>query len=233
MNLEHYLMGHHQGTHRQIFRLLRQERVTVNDAVVVAGHQPLETTDRVCVDGVEVTGRQPQYLMFNRPLGFQDDLTPTTARSLGSLLNDFDQQWQLAAQVDLPKEATGIVLVSDDAHFLTDLDQIGWASQLTAHFTGPVVPDLTAVKAATTWENLTLKRDTVQQTATLVGTLHDVAAGVAAITPLPGLVGPVIRTQLGPLKLPNDLATGTYRGLFPEEIDALVAPLDPPRSVSR
>lgn len=233
MNLEHYLTVHHQGTRRQIFRLLRQERVTVNGVVVVTGHQPLEATDRVCVDGVVVTGRQPQYLMFNRPLGFQDDLTPTTARSLGSLLNDFDQQWQLTALVDLPKEATGIVLVSDDAHFLADLRQIGWASQLTAHFTGPAALDLAAVKGAATWEDLTLKNDTVRQTTTLVGTVHDVAAGVAAIMQLPGLVGPVIRTQLGPLKLPNDLATGTYRGLFPAEIDGLVAPLDTTRPASR
>ncbi|MGP4117580.1 16S rRNA pseudouridylate synthase [Levilactobacillus zymae] len=226
MNLEHYLTEHHQGTRRQIVRLLRQERVTVNDAVVVTGHTAVTATDCICVDGLAVTGRQPQYLVFNRPLGFQDDLTPTTPRSLGGLLNEFDRQWQLTALADLPKEATGLVLASDDAHFLTDLQRIGWASQLTAQLTGPVAPDLSALKAAVTWQALTVTPDAVHQTTTIVGTTKGVAAAVIALSQLPGLIGPVTRTGVGPLTLPGDLPVGTYRGLFAPEIDALVAPLD-------
>lgn len=226
MNLERYLTEHHQGTRRQIVRLLRQERVTVNDAVVVTGHTPISATDQVRVDGLTVTGRQPQYLIFNRPLGFQDDLTPTTPRSLGSLLNDFDRQWQLAALADLPKEATGLVLASDDGHFLMDLQRVTWASQLTAQLMGPVAPDLTALRAAVTWQELTVTPDAVRQTTTIVGTTKGVAAAVIALNQLPGLIGPVVRTGVGPLLLPGDLPVGTYRGLLPTEIDALVAPLE-------
>ncbi|RXI79474.1 pseudouridine synthase domain-containing protein [Levilactobacillus suantsaii] len=225
MNLERYLTEHHQGTRRQIFRLLRQERVTVNDAVAVAGHTTVQPQDRICVDGLAVTGRQPQYLIFNRPLGFQNDLTPTVPRSLGSLLNDFDRQWQLTALADLPKTATGLVLASDDSRFVSDLQSLGWPSQVTAHLSAPLT-DLTALRSAVAWQSLTAEVKAVQQTTTLVGVTHDLTGALTQFAQLPGLVGPVARTAFGPVSLPGDLPMGTYRGLFPAEIDALVAPLD-------
>lgn len=223
MNIERYLTAHRQGTPGQIFRLLRQGRVTVDDLVVDSPRTDVTSGQQVRVDGVTVTGRQPQYLVFNKPVGFVLNLDPTGQRSLGSLLNPLDQQRSLKALADLPKETVGLVLASDDEHFLTDVAQQNWRSTLQIVLAQTTVPTLPANGA---FEDVTSHVDKVRQTTTLSLTTTDVPAGVSALSALANANEPVVRTQLGPLALPVDLAVGTYRGLFAQEIDALNGPLD-------
>jgi len=218
MNIERYLTEHRQGTPGQIFRLLRQGRVTVNDLVVDTPRENVSETDQVRVDGMAVTGRQPQYLIFNKPVGFTLELEPTSQRSLGSLLNALDQQRTLMTSADLPKEAAGMVVVSDDDHFLTEVAQADWPNTLQVSLNGTTVPDL-PVNAA--FNRVTTRVDTVHQSVTVTLVTRDIAAGIAVLTALPNVNGPVNRIALGALALPVDLPVGTYRGLFDDEIDAL------------
>ncbi|WP_395390448.1 MULTISPECIES: 16S rRNA pseudouridylate synthase [Levilactobacillus] len=218
MNIERYLTEHRQGTPRQIFRLLRQGRVTVNDLVVDSPRENVVATDQVRVDGLAVTGRQPQYLVFNKPVGFVLNLEPTSQRSLGSLLNALDQQRTLKALADLPKEAVGLVVASDDEHFLADVTAQNWDSTLQVSLSGTTVPTLTTNAA---FKQVTSSVDQVHQSVTLTLVTSDVPAGIAALSALPGVNGPVSRTAVGPLALPVDLPVGTYRGLFATEIDAV------------
>lgn len=224
MNIERYLSEHHQGTRRQIFRLLRQGRVTVN-GTVITGYDQVDSTDNVQVDGLTVTGRRPQYLMFNKPLGFATDLVPTHPRSLGSLLNDFDRERLLTVVPDLPKAIAGLALASDDTHFVDDVDQLAWPSELTVQLTGKVAPSEAVLRNAA-WQRHVVHVDTKHQVVQLTVTTTTVDAAVAVLNQLPGIVGAVVRSALGPLRLPADLSVGMYRGLFPDEIDGLVAPLD-------
>ncbi|MFD1455629.1 16S rRNA pseudouridylate synthase [Levilactobacillus lanxiensis] len=218
MNIERYLTEHRQGTPGQIFRLLRQGRVTVNDLVVDSPRENVTATDQVRVDGLAVTGRQPQYLVFNKPVGFVLNLEPTSQRSLGSLLNALDQQRPLKALADLPKEAVGVVVASDDEHFLADVTAQNWDSTLQVSLSGTTVPTLTT---NTAFKQVTSSVDQVHQSVTLTLVTSDVPAGIAALSALPAVNGPVNRTALGPLTLPVDLPVGTYRGLFATEIDAV------------
>jgi len=218
MNIERYLTEHRQGTPGQIFRLLRQGRVTVNDLVVDSPRENVVATDQVRVDGLAVTGRQPQYLVFNKPVGFVLNLEPTSQRSLGSLLNALDQQRTLKPLADLPKEAVGLVVASDDEHFLADVTAQNWDSTLQVSLSGTTVPTLTTNVA---FNQVTSSVDQVHQSVTLTLVTSDVPAGIAELTALPGVNGPVSRTALGPLALPVDLPVGTYRGLFAKEIDAV------------
>lgn len=218
MNIERYLTEHRQGTPGQIFRLLRQGRVTVNDLVVDSPRENVAVTDQVRVDGLTVTGRQPQYLVFNKPVGFVLNLESTSQRSLGSLLNALDQQRSLKALADLPKEAVGVVVASDDEHFLADVTAQNWDSTLQVSLSGTTVPKLTTNAA---FKQVTTNVDQVHQSVTLTLVTSDVPAGIAALSALPGVNGPVNRTALGPLALPVDLPVGTYRGLFATEIDAV------------
>ncbi|WP_125683243.1 16S rRNA pseudouridylate synthase [Levilactobacillus yonginensis] len=219
MNIERYLTEHRQGTPGQIFRLLRQGRVTVNDVVVDSPRRPVMTQDDVRVDNLAVAGRQPQYYVFNKPMGFQLSMDPTVPRSLGSLLNGFDQQWQLESLADLPREAVGAVIASDDVQFLTDVVAQNWSSTCRVQLTGVVAPEITA---NTAFQKLTTQVDQASQTTTVSLETTDLAAAVATLSQLPGVTGPVERTALGPLGCPVDLAIGTYRGLTAIEIDSLL-----------
>lgn len=218
MNIERYLTAHRQGTPGQIFRLLRQGRVTVNDLVVDSPRENVAADDRVQVDGMAVTGRQPQYLLFNKPVGFLLNLEPTSQHSLGSLLNGLDQQRALKALATLPKEAVGLVIASDDEHFLADVAQQNWPSTLQISLSGTTVPKMGPNAA---FSEVTARVDCVHQSVTMTLKTCDVTAGVAALTALPGANSPVCRTAVGPLALPVDLPVGTYRGLFAVEIDTI------------
>jgi len=219
MNIERYLTEHRQGTPGQIFRLLRQGRVTVNDVVVDSPRKLVTSQDDDRDDKLAVAGRQPQYYVFNKPLGFQLSLDPTAPRSLGSLLNGFDQQWQLQSLADLPREAVGVVIASDDAQFLMDVVAQNWLSTCRVQLAGVVVPEIAANPA---FQNLTTQVDQVSQTMTISLQTSDLTAAVATLSQLPGVTGPVERTALGPLSCPVDLAIGTYRGLTASEIDGLL-----------
>ncbi|ERK40595.1 S4 domain protein, partial [Levilactobacillus brevis ATCC 14869 = DSM 20054] len=50
MNIERYLTEHHQGTPGQIFRLLRQGRVKVNDRLIDSPRETVDASDQVTVD---------------------------------------------------------------------------------------------------------------------------------------------------------------------------------------
>lgn len=222
MNIERYLTEHRQGTPGQIFRLLRQGRVTVNETVIDSPRENVDESDQVQVDGMAVKGRQPQYLLFNKPVGFVLNLEPTSQHSLGSLLNALDEQRSLKALADLPKEAVGLVLASDDDRFITDVDHQNWSSCLQVTVTGTTPPTLTFSQAV---QDFTTQVDTIHQTTTLTVTTTDVSAVTERLRNLPNVTGPVTRVGMGPLALPVDLAVGTYRGLTAAEIDALNGPL--------
>jgi len=151
-------------------------------------------------------------------VGFVLNLEPTSQRSLGSLLNALDQQRSLNALADLPKEAVGLVVASDDEHFLADVTAQNWDSTLQVSLSGTTVPTLTTNAA---FKQVTSSVDQVHQSVTLTLVTSDVPAGIAELAALPGVNGPVNRTALGPLALPVDLPVGTYRGLFATEIDAV------------
>jgi len=223
MNIERYLTEHRQGTPLQILRLLRQGRVTVNSAVIDSPRTTVAVTDNVRVDGMTVTGRQPQYLVFNKPVGFQLSMDPTTPHSLGSLLNAFDQPRQLKPLADLPKEAVGLVLASDDEHFLTDMTIQNWSSQFQVRVSGTTIPKLAPNQA---FRDVTTQVDQVHQHVTVTLTTTDGEMAVAVLGALPDALGPVERVTIGPLRLPVDLPNGAYRGLLPAEIDELTGPLD-------
>ena len=227
MNIERYLNDHRQGTPRQILRLLRQGRVTVNDALIDSPLTTVTKTDAVRVDGMAVTGRRPQYLVFNKPVGFQLSLDPTSVHSLGSLLNALDQVQPLKALADLPKEAIGLVLASDDDHFLTDVAAQEWVSTLQVSLAG-VVTTLPLLDNDLTFTALRLVPDEVHQATTVTVKTRDLTAAVSTLMQIKSLNAPVNRVAFGPLTLPVDLSVATYRGLFPTEIDALNGPLDDP-----
>ncbi|WP_407889978.1 16S rRNA pseudouridylate synthase [Levilactobacillus sp. N40-8-2] len=231
MNIERYLTEHRQGTPRQILRLLRQQRVTVNDDVVDLPLLTVTKSDQVRVDGMAVTGRQPQYMVFNKPIGFQLSMDPTSAHSLGSLLNTLDQVRPLRALTDLPKEASGLVLASDDDHFLTDVDQQEWVSSLRVQLTGEVA-QLPSLEGDITFEDVKIVPDAIHQLTTVTVRTRDLTVAVPTLMALKGVNGPVSRVAYGPLPLPVDLSSASYRGLFPAEIDALNGPLDTDLSAS-
>jgi len=224
MNIERYLTDHRQGTPRQILRLLRQGRVTVNDDPIDSPLATVAKADQVRVDGMAVTGRQPQYLVFNKPIGFQLSMDPTSAHSLGSLLNTLDQVRPLKALADLPKEATGLVLASDDDHFLADVEAQEWVSTLQVSLAGAVTA-LPSLADDLSFSAVQVVPDTVRQTTLVTVKTRDLTAAVPTLLALTAVNGPVSRVAFGPLTLPVDLSVGSYRGLFPVEIDDLNGPL--------
>ncbi|MCM6797245.1 S4 domain-containing protein [Levilactobacillus brevis] len=221
MNIERYLTEHHQGTPGQIFRLLRQGRVKVNDRLIDSPRETVDTSDQVTVDGLAVTGRRPQYLVFNKPVGVQTDLTPVVPYSLGSMLNALDQQQSLQILADLPRTIAGLTLVTDDNAFLTEVQGQTWPSTLRVQLTGTTPLTLPQNIAAEVVEQ---RPDQVHQWTMLTLQTTALDSVTAWLESLSRVSGAINRIGWGPIKLSPDLAVGTYRGLFPQEIDALLTP---------
>lgn len=221
MRIDQYLTDFHQGTRRQVFRLLRQGRVTVNQAAIDSPLTTVTDRDDVRVDGRPVTGRQPSYLVVNKPVGVQLSLDATAPHSLGGLLNALDREQALKALPDLPKEAAGLVIVSDDDHFLKDVADQDWLSTLRVRLTG-IVSELPVLDNDLTFEEVALMPDKIHQVTTLLARTRDLEVGVPTLANLNGVDGPVSRVAFGPLRLPIDLSVSSYRGLYPDEVDNLM-----------
>ncbi|WP_125546277.1 S4 domain-containing protein [Levilactobacillus lindianensis] len=224
MRIDQYLTDFHQGTRRQVFRLLRQGRVTVNQTAIDSPLTSVTDQDDVRVDGRPVTGRQPSYLVFNKPVGVQLNLDATAPHSLGGLLNALDREQALKVFSDLPKEAAGLVIVSDDDQFLKDVASQDWQSTLRIQLTG-CVAELPRLDNDLTFEQVDLMPDKIHQVTTVLARTRDLAVGIPTLASLQGADGPVSRVAFGPLRLPVDLSVSSYRGLYPDEIDALTGPL--------
>lgn len=218
MTIERYLTEHQQGTPRQIFRLLRQGRVTVNERVVDSPLLKLAEADQVASDGLAVSGRDPQYLLFNKPTGMMASFAPDAQPGLGSLLNTLDRSRALESLADLPRDWAGLVLASDDQPFLADVASQAWASRLQVQLKGQV-----AVTAVQDWQRVTRDYDQLRDVTTLTGWT---TASLADLPSLADQVGPTIRLGFGPLSLSIDLAVGTYRGLFDSETEDLEKQLE-------
>lgn len=217
MTIERYLTEHQQGTPRQIFRLLRQGRVTVNQQVVDSPLLKLTDADQVAIDGLAVTGRNPQYLLFNKPAGMLTSFAPDAQPGLGSLLNILDRSRPLAAFDDLPREQSGLVLASDDQPFVADIASQDWLSHLQVQVKGEAKST-----SLPNWQRVDRVYDRLRDVTTITGwtTVENPLSAV------PNQVGAVARIGLGPIGLPIDLAIGTYRGLFASEIEELEKQLD-------
>mgnify|MGYP006962713698 FL=1 len=122
---------------------------------------------------------------------------------------------------DLPRTIAGLTLVTDDNTFLTEVQGQTWPSTLRVQLTGTTPLTLPQNIAAEVVEQ---RPDQVHQWTMLTLQTTALDSVTAWLESLSRVSGAINRIGWGPIKLSPDLAVGTYRGLFPQEIDALLTP---------
>lgn len=109
------------GTRKEVKRLIRQGRVSVNGIPVTDDDRKVEESrDRVCVDDTEVMYQQYVYLMMNKPVGYvcaNDDEQQVT---VFDLLNQFEGR-DLFTVGRLDKDTEGLLILTNDGTYAHQL----------------------------------------------------------------------------------------------------------------
>lgn len=216
--------------------LIRQGRVLVNDQVAQLGRRIDPGVDRVCVDGARIQlDSSKQYIMLNKPEGVVSTARdpqgrPTVVDMVGVASRVFP-----VGRLDIATE--GLMLLTNDGELTYRLTHPSYEVPKTyvAQVSGTIGRAVTRRLLETgvdLGDGEPFKADSVRvigsskaqgQTRTVVElVIHEGPQHVVRRL-LEEVGNPVIRlvrTGMGPLKL-NRLATGTYRMLAQDEVDAL------------
>ena len=103
---------------KDIKEFIRKKRVTVNDEIASKPEMKVDpTTDRIAVDGKEISIQKFVYLMLNKPKGY---ISATEDRSAQTVLDLVPEEYlhrNLFPAGRLDKDTTGLMLITDDGDF--------------------------------------------------------------------------------------------------------------------
>ena len=220
------------ASRRQAEKLILGGRVTVNGRIAEIGQQADVSTDRVCVDGVEI-GRPPQavYILLHKPNGVVSTCKDPQGRK--TVLDLLDKSLQTRSGIHpvgrLDADSTGALLLTNDG-------QLTYALTHPRHQLPKIyqvqVQGLPSAAALQRWRTgvMLLGRRTLPADVQIVNCLAD-GQTLLKVTLIEGrnrqirrvaeaLGHPVTalrRTQIGSLKL-RTLPAGCYRLLKDKEV---------------
>lgn len=232
IRLDKFLVEMKQGSRSQIREMAKKGRVSVNQVPEKKADRKINpNTDRVCVDGREITYHAVEYYMLNKPQGVVSATADNRDTTVIDLLEE-DVRKDLFPVGRLDKDTEGLLLLTNDgdlAHRLLSprkhVDKIYYA-----RIEG------------------TLPKDAVKQMATgihLEDGVHTMPAKLEILNPEGNEVCLTIhegkfhqvkrmflalgcevvylkRLSMGPLKLDESLRPGEYRRLTNEELEQLL-----------
>lgn len=113
--LDNLLVNSGYGSRREVQKLIRQKKVTVNGEVVnkPAVHVDF-VKDKVCVLGEEVLYNEFVYLMMNKPSGFISATYDKFERTVLELVDDEDKMLEPYPIGRLDKDTVGLLIISND-----------------------------------------------------------------------------------------------------------------------
>lgn len=220
------------ASRRQAEKLILGGRVTVNGQTAEIGQQADASTDRVCVDGVEI-GRPPQgvYFLLHKPKGVVSTCKDPQGRK--TVLDLLDESLQTRSGIHpvgrLDADSTGALLLTNDGQLTYGLTHP--RHQLPKNYQVRVqgIPSAAALQRWRTGVMLSGRR-TLPADVQIVKRLAD-SQTLLRVTLTEGRnrqirrvaealgypVAALHRTQIGSLKLGN-LLNGRYRSLEDSEV---------------
>lgn len=232
IRLDKYLADMGIGTRTEVKKLIRQGKVKIEDAVVKAPEQKIDTaTQKVFCEGQEVGYEEYEYYMLNKPAGYVSATTDAKDQTVLDLITDKKRK-DLFPVGRLDKDTEGLLLITNDgdlAHRLlapkkhvdklyyakvegivTEDDKIAFAEGVSigdGEVTRPAVLEI-------------LKSDEISEIHLTIqeGKFHQVKRMFEAVGKK---VIYLKRLSMGTLKLDESLKLGEYRALTEEELKHL------------
>ena len=228
MRLDRYLHDLGFGSRKDIDRLLKKQRVTVDGNIVKQGAQAVTAESAVAVDG-EVLAYEPTvWLMLNKPAGVITATKDARDKTVMDLLPERFARMQVVPVGRLDKDTTGLLLLTNDgalAHRLmrpksqvmktydiiyeetlaTDaVERLAQGIDLGDFITAPAI--------------LALPKEGHARLSISEGKFHQVKRMIHEVG---GVVTALRRVAIASLILDETLAPGEWRLLTAEEINGL------------
>ena len=116
--LDKFLVSQNLGSRKDVSKLVRAGRVTVNGETARDAAGKLEPdSDRVQVDGRDVLYRKYLYIMMNKPAGVLSATEDRKAKTVLDLLPPELARRGLFPAGRLDKDTTGLLIITDDGEF--------------------------------------------------------------------------------------------------------------------
>jgi len=116
--LDKFLVSQNLGSRKEVSRLVRAGAVTVNGLAARDSARKLDPeTDRVAVNGEEISYRKHLYLMMNKPAGVLSATEDIRDGTVLDLLPPELTRRGLFPAGRLDKDTTGLLIITDDGDF--------------------------------------------------------------------------------------------------------------------
>ena len=232
MRLDKYISNGTDLSRTQVKRLAKSGAISVNGELCRNSAQKISDTDRVELNGKDLSPPQPRYFMLNKPEGYicatHDGEHPTV---LDLLDEPRCSELQIAGRLDI--DTTGLVLITDDGqwnHAITAPNrQCPKLYQVTtARSIAPESQDIFSAglwlegeKTITEPAKLNIVFDNEAELTLHEGRYHQVKRMFAATG---NHVESLHRASIGKITLDHSLALGEYRLLSKAEIESVLNP---------
>lgn len=231
MQLEKLLHSQGFGTRKECRALVRNGWLEVDGQVV---EDPFLEVDpqgfRYTVDDEPFVYREKAYLLLHKPGGYECSQKPKHHRSIYTLLPDYLQNRGVQCVGRLDEETTGLILITDDGHFIHRMSSPKHKvpkvyevtvkhpltpSQVEQLLAGVMLHDENELVLAEACEPL---GETVLLLTLVQGKYHQVKRMLAAVG---NRVEALKRVRIGELDLPGELEPGQWRWLEAEDLARL------------
>ena len=228
MRLDRYLHDLGVGSRKDIDRLLKKQRVTVDGAVVKQGAQSVSTQSLVTVDGEVLDYAPTVWLMLNKPPGVITATKDARDETVMDLLPERFSRMQVVPVGRLDKDTTGLLLLTNDgalAHRLMrpksrimKTYDIIYEETLAADAVARLAQGIDLGDFTTAPAVLEVLEEGHARLSISEGKFHQVKRMMHEVG---GVVTALRRVAIASLTLDETLAPGEWRLLTQEELDGL------------
>ena len=228
MRLDRYLHDLGFGSRKDIDRLLKKQRVTVDGAVVKQGAQSVSTQSLVTVDGEVLDYAPTVWLMLNKPPGVITATKDARDETVMDLLPERFARMQVVPVGRLDKDTTGLLLLTNDgalAHRLMrpksrimKTYDIIYEETLVADAVARLAQGIDLGDFTTAPAVLEVLEEGHARLSISEGKFHQVKRMMHEVG---GVVTALRRVAIASLTLDETLAPGEWRLLTQEELDGL------------
>ncbi|MCD6551933.1 pseudouridine synthase [Thermotoga sp.] len=223
MRLDRYLSNRGIGTRKEVRKLIKQGRVTVDDEVVLDPAYKLSEKDVVKVDGGVIDPPKKVYILFYKPAGYVTSTNDPHSETIMGFLPKIKGIFPVGR---LDKDAEGLLIVTNDGKFAHRVISPKWAieKEYVVEVEGEITEDrLERLRNGVTLRDgffarakhaEKLSKDALKIVIT-EGKYHQVKRMIAVV----GLKTVRLkRVRIGGLELPREMKPGEYRFLTEEEV---------------
>ena len=233
MRLDKILTHSGCGSRKEVQKMIKGKKVTVNGQIISKPESNIDPTQsEICINGKPIDYQEFYYYILNKPGGYISATEDPTEQTVIDLLSIEDRNKELFPVGRLDKDTEGLLILTNDGKMAHDLLSPKKHVNKTyyAKVKGKMVEEDIHIFA----HGMTLENGTTYQPGQLEiissGEFSEIYVTIKEgkfhqVKRMVQYVGKEVvylkRIQMGQLKLPNDLALGTYRKLTEEEISYL------------